>query len=63
MTTAKRLAILSFNLVAGCVLFLISPSFRATVRAKMRGGNDPVNAGEQVVAVLTTDNGKEYVGG
>jgi hypothetical protein len=63
MTTVKRLAILSINLVAGCVLFLISPSFRATIRAKMRGGNDPVSTGEQVVAVLSNDNGKEYVGG
>lgn len=63
MTTVKRLAILSFNLVAGCVLFLISPGFRATVRVKMRNGNDPVNAGEDVVAVLDNGKGKQYVGG
>lgn len=63
MTTVKRLATLFINLVAGCVLFLISPSFRATIRAKMRGGNDPVSAGENVVAILSSNNDKKYVGG
>ena len=52
------------NLVLGTLLFFLSPSFRATVRAKMRGSDEPVATGEQVIAVLNnTDTGTKFIGG
>lgn len=64
MTSIVSSAKFLINLVLGTLLFFLSPSFRATVRAKMRGSDEPVSAGEQVVAVLNnTDTGKKFIGG
>lgn len=52
-----------FYLIIGTILLLFSPSFRAIVRAKLRGANDPVKAGENVIAVLITGNDKKFIGG
>ncbi len=51
------------NLVLGLLLFILSPSFRATVRAKLRGADDPVHAGEEVIAVLRNDEDVKFIGG
>ena len=50
-----------FNLVIGIILYIFSRSFRATVNAKMRGLNEPMNAGENVVAVLSSENEKRHI--
>lgn len=67
MKTILSSAKFLLNLAAGTLLFILSPSFRATVRAKLRsqgGVNEPMNAGEQVIAVLdNTNTGKEFIGG
>lgn len=64
MTFLLKTAKLSLNLVLGSLLFILSPSFRATVRAKLRGLDDPVQTGEQVIAVLNnTNTGTKFIGG
>lgn len=67
MTFILSSAKLLINLVLGTLLFFLSPNFRATVRAKMRsrgGINEPVNQGEQVIAVLNNiDTGTKFIGG
>jgi hypothetical protein len=47
----------------GIFLYIFSPGFRSLVNAKMRGADDPINNGENVIAVLSHSNDKEYVGG
>jgi len=63
MTLIRDIVKFPFYLAIGALLFLFSPGFRATVRAKLRGANDPVNTGEQVIAILITDNEKKFIGG
>jgi hypothetical protein len=68
MKTILSSARFLLNVTVGTLLFILSPGFRATVRAKLRsrgGVNEPVNQGEQVIAVLVSDsnNDKKFIGG
>lgn len=41
----------------GCLLWIVDPSFRRLLRAKMCGGDDTVGTGENVIYILRkTDN-------
>lgn len=52
---------LVINTILGLFLYVVSPSFRATIRAKSRGANEPVATGETVIAVIKRADGSVRV--
>lgn len=70
MTFVVNVVKFPIYLVIGTILFILSPGFRTIVRIKLQdvkedrvGPDEPVSAGEQVIAVLETDQKKEFIGG
>jgi len=59
----KRFLEMCIKLPLGLLLYLFSKQFRALVKAKMRGSNEPMQAGEEVLVVLQSGPQRKIIGG